>query len=152
VLPEIYGKLDDLYALNKSPTDTLTMIREMAMDGIDRTSSRLRITANGAASRSYHYGVTKGAWDAGFRNFVFTAINDDRTSDICSEMDGKTFSIAGAVNVVERRAGGEEENLPEVSPWFSAGEIDGRTNDELEAMGCLIPPLHANCRSSITLV
>jgi hypothetical protein len=151
VLPDIYGKLDDLYALNQSPTATMTAVRELALDGIDREDYRLRITANGAASRSYHYGVVKGGWDAGFRLFRFTAVLDERTSEVCENMNGKTFSVASAVNVVERRATGGAEDLKEVSPWFTKGQVEGKTDQEIEAIGCLIPPLHANCRSSITL-
>lgn len=152
VLPDIYGKLDDLYALNQAPTATMTAVRELALQGIDRENSRLRITANGAASRSYHYGVVKGAWDAGFRNYRFTAVLDDLTSEVCEHMNGKEFSVASAVNIAEKRTTGGAEDLKEVSPWFKPADVVDKSNREIEQMGCLIPPLHANCRSSIYLI
>lgn len=151
VLPDIYGKLDDIQALNLSPTDTLKEIRELAMAGVDAGDYRGRITANGAASKAYHYGVVKGAWDAGFRVYEFVAIQDDRTSEVCDEMDGKQFSIASAVTEAERRTQGSEDDVATFAPWFTTDDIEDKTEQELIAMGCLIPPLHANCRSSIEL-
>lgn len=164
VLPDIYGKLDDIYGLNLAPTETLKTVRELAMSKIAKEDHKLQITANGAASKAYHYGVVKGGWDAGFRTYEFVAIVDERTSVCCFNLNGKQFHIADAVAVAERRTKGTPEQVKEFSPWFnslsgdkhnefSVLRADGsvRDNAELTRMGAICPPLHARCRSSIQL-
>lgn len=160
VMPEIYGKLDDIAALNLSPVQHVAQVRELAMRDIDAANWRLRLTANGAASKGYHYGVVKGGWDAGFRVYRFSALLDERTSEVCTHLNGREFAVADAVTVAERRTQGQPEDVKTFAPWFSEGDLfvgsgemkRAKTNQELSSMGCIIPPLHGNCRSSITLI
>lgn len=160
VMPRIWQKVDDVEKLNLAPTEHAKAIREYAMSAIDDQDYKLKLTANGAASRGYHYGVVKGAQEGGYVGYTFVAIQDERTSDVCLAMHGAQFPIENGVDWSTRRARATPEELPTVSPWFKLSDVAVEAEDdtwvrkaanELNVIGAVIPPLHANCRSSIRL-
>ncbi len=123
--------------------------------------------------------------EAGITVYKFVAVLDERTTDICRYMDGRTFRVSSALKqqrrsealtsaddirnlmpwVYKRRLGGRTELYYEAYgqkmhvAWVDSsavGERDatgifsgGLSNEELEAAGLLVPPLHPLCRSTI---
>lgn len=160
VMPVIWQKVEDINKLNLDPTKHAMEVRNMAMAAIENQDYKLKLTANGAASRGYHYGVVKGAQEQGFVGYTFVAILDDRTSDVCTALHGCQFPIENGLDWSQRRARATPEELPTVSPWFKLSDVAVEAEDdnwvrksatELNVIGAVIPPLHANCRSSIRL-
>jgi hypothetical protein len=160
VMPRIWRKVEDVEKLNLDPTQHAKEIREYAMSSVADEDYKLKLTANGAASRGYHYGVVKGAQEQGYHGYTFVAILDDRTTEVCHAMHGAQFPISNGLDWSQRRARATPEELPTVSPWFKLSDVateaeDGewvrKSETELNVIGAVIPPLHANCRSSIRL-
>ena len=98
-----------------------------------------------------HYGLVKGGQYAGFTTVRYVAVLDDRTSEICKSLDGKEWSIYQAAEIIEAVATSPPEEVKEISPWLRAEEYEGLTDTELADMGVIVPPRHANCRSTLEL-
>lgn len=150
VVPSIQRKINDLF----NDTDAFDTVN---LDPIRRTLDRRlksvpywRVVANAAASRSYHYGVLKAAQFQGFTGYRFVAILDERTSEICRELNGTEYFVADAVNKFEMVAGSDDpDEVKRVFPWVNVNDVRGQNSDALRDMGVMVPPLHGNCRSTL---
>lgn len=152
VAPRLFKQIDDIIeAGGDVNTAGYTAIRE-TMEARLKSTPYWRVVANSAASRSYHYGVVKAGMVTGRRGYKYVAIIDERTSDICRDMNGREFWLADAERQIIRSATSTGEEIKENSPWLAPTEIIGKTNNELVAQGTILPPLHGNCRSTITLI
>lgn len=100
--------------------------------------------------------------DAGVTQAQFVAVIDNRTSQICQQMDGRIFELSqlnGYANQV--MAAENVEDLKEFGKWqrdlssfgLKAGEklSDADTSARLARAGVLVPPLHMRCRSEIQI-
>lgn len=133
--------------------------RNVALDNIRALlDRRLRsvpywnVVANAAANRSYHYGLIMAGHTRGYGTVQFAAIMDDRTSEICASLNGTTWPIWQAVDLMERIAMAAPEDVKQVAPWMKPADISGFSSDELYRAGVMVPPLHGRCRSQIILV
>jgi len=103
-----------------------------------------------AASRGYHYGYLKSLEQQRVIGYRFRATVDARTSRVCLSMNGREFLVSSAVNILEGLA---EDPSPDAAktrtPWVKVGDVTGKSAQELTAMGVIVPPLHARCRSTI---
>jgi SPP1 gp7 family putative phage head morphogenesis protein len=149
ILPKVPGLVERVFEGNVTPADGLARLRSELVETVSRQDHLLRVTANQAASRAYHYGVLKGGWDAGFRLYQFSAILDENTTAQCTHLHGKVFEVADGVAEAERRAAATPETIKDVAPWFTEDDVVGLDSNALSAIGAHMPPLHANCRSSI---
>jgi hypothetical protein len=138
---------------------TVNQGRNAAIDAIRQVLDRRlhsvpywNIVANAAVSRSYHYGLIHSGVRAGYRFVQFSAVRDDKTSQICLDMDGKQWSAMDLLNLVDRMAQAGVAELKRMAPWVKPAEIAGKTETELLDMGVCIPPLHGHCRSQLTFV
>jgi hypothetical protein len=98
--------------------------------------------------------------EARIRKIQFVAIVDNRTSQICLEMDGRIWEIEMVNDVMARMLESENvDELKEAAPWkrdlsdFNVGRGE-RLDDpilagDLAKAGVVIPPLHFRCRSSL---
>lgn len=88
---------------------------------------------------------------------MFSAVMDNRTSQICSQLNGRIFTIEQASNHLNTILESEDvEDLKTNSKWYkSVDEIPGNTrgtgvsSDALAKAGVLVPPLHFRCRSEL---
>lgn len=111
-----------------------------------------KVAANATASRAYHYGLTKTAYMQGYTTVRFSAVLDNRTSDICLALDGTTWEIARIVETLEDIALVDDPSyLKDASPWIRSSDYDGLTDSQMEAAGVQIPPRHGNCRSVLVI-
>lgn len=98
--------------------------------------------------------------EVGITQIVFTAIIDRLTSQVCSQMDGRIFTVEQAKT--HRESVLESESVAELkgkAPFtrnlsqfnLSAGE--SLTNPDVQAnlarAGVIVPPLHFRCRSEL---
>lgn len=152
VMPDIFKQVDKILSSPEGITQaSWNPVREM-LDKRLKSVPYWNIVANSAASRSYHYGVVKSGQLIGRRGYRIDAILDDRTSNICKELNGKEFWLADAVNLMERAVQAEDEDIKELHPWAKFEQVEGKSNRQLADSGIIMPPFHARCRTSITLL
>lgn len=98
--------------------------------------------------------------EAGITQLIFSAILDRTTSQICSQMDGRVFTIEQALVHQSKVLGAENvEGLKTIAPFqrnlsefkLGAGEnlTSPATSKRLADAGVMVPPLHGRCRSSL---
>ena len=99
--------------------------------------------------------------EAGITQYQFTAIIDNRTSQICSSMHGRTFSVEwGRQHMSDFLESEDVDVLKEKMPWRKdlsefklkprQGVNDPKVSQALAEAGLSIPPLHGSlCRSVI---
>ena len=149
-------------------------IRKVNLEGVGREEGgeRLRAALGGhfAKSRSYwtllagtiatrarSFGALSGMITAGATRYRYTNPDDERTSDVCRELNGAEFTVKAAVELRDRLHA--EADTPEkwktIAPWpknveavrDAAGQRLGEA--ALLAQGIAWPPLHGYCRSTI---
>ncbi len=121
-----------------------------------------QIVSANVAQRARVYGSMLAFRDAGFQRYQFVAQLDERTSEICQEMNGRVFTVARGVQTVERAvAAATPEDFMEEHPWPPNVEYVRETagtgsfaeqNARLESAGVAMPPLHGRCRSAIEAI
>lgn len=121
-----------------------------------------RLIAANVAQRSRVYSSVSAMADAEFKRYQFSAVMDERTSEVCQEMNGRVFSVKNAVATVEQAANAESpEAFKEAHPWpknaQSIRDIAGtgtpaQQSANLENSNIALPPLHGFCRSAIEAV
>jgi hypothetical protein len=154
VVPAIVREIEAMISGTRKPS--LAAVRAV-LDQRLKSVPYWRVVANATASRAYHYGLTKAAMAQGFREYIFVATMDDKTSEICAYLDGSRWRLADAVDTYERASLAEAEEVPNVHPWFTPpSKASGVSMEEAaEAYtsdNMPLPPLHGNCRSTITPV
>lgn len=110
------------------------------------------VVANAAMSRGYHYGLTKAGQLSGKTGYVYNAVLDNKTSEICKYLNGRVFWLADAVNLMEKVASADADKVKEITPWLKDDQVVGKSNEELRQLGAIVPPQHGNCRSTIILI
>lgn len=92
-------------------------------------------------------GKINGYEKAGIEYYEIKAIMDDRTSDICREMDGVIFPVSEAISfrdqVLKLRS---PEEIKEFAPWQPASKIIDFKKDGFPT-GMALPPYHWRCRT-----
>ena len=152
ILPEIQQRILDMInstdpMAEADPTDIFEYISERL-----RSVPYWRVVANAAASRAYHYGYMKAGELAGVEGYSIVAVIDGRTSDICLEMDGKVFMLSDATQLMERVSTNVKDLTEKLMPWRKFTEIQGANEEALGELGCLVPPFHGNCRSTVKFI
>lgn len=151
VLPAMVEDINQKIASGEVMDDTFFRALRSTMDKRLKSVPYWRTVANQAASRSYHYGMTRAGLASGYTGYRFTAVLDERTSAVCRHMHGKTFWLADAVNLLEKAARTAPEDAKDVMPWATMATIKDMDDAMLASSGFMVPPLHGNCRSTINL-
>jgi hypothetical protein len=118
-----------------------------------------RIVSANVTQRSRVYTNVSAMSDAGFQRYIFTAMMDERTSEVCQEMNGRIFTVASGKQVLNDVSIAETpEDFIDAHPWPKNAEAvrviagDGtrqEQNRNLEQAGIALPPLHGYCRSVV---
>jgi hypothetical protein len=151
IVPEIQAMIQEFLS---NPTDPLASpdlapLRAL-IDARFKSVPYWRVVANAAASRGYHWGYLKAAQQSSLTGYELVAVIDSRTSEICLELNGKKFWIADALAVMEPAVLSDDpEAVKQAMPWQKASDVKNLSVDELRALGCLVPPFHGNCRTTI---
>jgi hypothetical protein len=121
-----------------------------------------RIVSANVAQRTRVYSAVSAMNDAGITIYEFVAVMDDRTSEICQEMNGRKFSTQQAVGIMNAAISAETpEAFIESHPWpKSADQIRtiagtgsaAQQSANLASNNIAIPPLHGFCRSVIVAI
>jgi SPP1 gp7 family putative phage head morphogenesis protein len=93
-------------------------------------------------------GKINGYEKAGVEYYEIKAIMDDRTSDICREMDGVIFPVSEALSfrdqVLKLKS---PEDIKSFAPWQSASKVLEYKLTGNFPTGMAIPPYHWRCRT-----
>jgi len=97
--------------------------------------------------------------DAGILRVQFDAIIDNRTSQICSQMDGRIFTIEQVTAFRDQYLEADSvEAVKGFATWHkNVGSIPGNSKGldissaDLASAGVIVPPLHFRCRSELSL-
>lgn len=111
-------------------------------------------------NRSRTYSTVRSMHLIGIKEYVWMAVNDERTCPICGELDGQVFKTERIYEIIEETASLENpEDLKTTTPWLSvdpegeiyykdaAGErrvVDIHNVEELQNAGMGFPPIHGN--------
>jgi hypothetical protein len=96
--------------------------------------------------------------EGGFKRYLFEAVMDERTSEMCRELDGRVFEVEDGIALMDRVESAEDPNtVKEIAGWKTGEEIRNIIGDRsgedasraLKDAGIIWPPLHARCRSVI---
>jgi hypothetical protein len=90
-----------------------------------RNDSYWQLIASTFTARARAYGVLSGFGEAGIDTFQFESVLDERTSEVCRFMHGRTFSTAKALDRFgEVEASEDPEEVKTLQPWGSVGKDD----------------------------
>jgi len=118
-----------------------------------------QIVVSNVAQRARVYSGVASMHDAGIERYVFSAVMDERTTEICQEMNGRVFTVAQGMKHLEAVAEADSpEAFKNAHPWPANAEavraIAGtgsltEQSDNLAQAGIPMPPLHGHCRSVV---
>jgi len=119
--------------------------------------------ASTTVNRARNWGGIFSLQAAGFTEYEIRSVLDERTSRICREMSGKTFSVRDAMNLVQRAIHSPPSAIEELAPWprYDAERQDhyltvdgsrqylaGKNTQWLAGHGLSLPPYHGSCRTT----
>jgi hypothetical protein len=101
-------------------------------------------------------------------HYVFMAVLDERTTEICQHMDGKTFSVSEAADRIDQMVqSGDPNAVKSMHGWDPGGFLDKLTAQGVDLkpdvplsaehasivmrQGFAFPPLHFRCRSTVDI-
>lgn len=167
--------------------DEIAESLERGLTAAGRSRAYWNVIASTFANRSRVWGNLASFREAGIERYVFEAVLDERTTDQCAALHGRTFETERAIRLYEEvEASPDPEAVRDITPWLRVGR-DGegrrvlftedrsgrrttvaevtqsrvgqrdalpqlrnmRSSGDLAEMGLVMPPLHANCRSTI---
>lgn len=109
-------------------------------------TSRWRVVANASVSRAYHFGFLRAAEISNVEFYVWVAVGDERVCPICTELDGKTFPVRGALDLMDRVAESDDPDaVKTILPWPKKVE-------DVRGPVIMVPPAHGRCRCTIRIV
>lgn len=149
VMPALVDAVQDA-VLNGQRATGAAAIREV-LDRRLRSVPYWRLVANASASRAYHYGLVMAGSLGGARSVVYRSVVDTRTSEICLAMNGTRWPLRDMVDLVQRIADADPEQIKIITPWMKVDDIRDLSPAELYSLGVAVPPLHGNCRSELVL-
>lgn len=121
----------------------------------DRSDVYWKGLASTMSTRSRSFGAIGAMTATGAVEYEYMNPLDERTSDVCRELDGTVFSVPGAVDLREHlREADTPEAWKAISPWPKHADLFDASGARkapaaLQAAGIAWPPLHFHCRSSI---
>jgi len=134
---------------------------------IDQSESYFEVFTTNALNTARSFANLRTFQKMGVTKFMIEAVIDSRTSDICLDLDQKTFFVQTGINQMEKMANATSvEDIQNTSPWIHQGE-DGYyierngsqvnfnenvSSSFLSGIGVTFPPYHARCRSTVVPV
>jgi hypothetical protein len=139
-----------LRAFDAERPETVAKNLATSMASYNKPDHYWDVVSNAAVVRGQTMGTVSGLNRAGAKSYRFQALIDQRTSDVCRDMNGKVFTVEQANAHVDRVVASDSpEAHKEAWPWVQASAIKGQSTADLAAAGIMMPPLHGNCRSVI---
>ncbi len=107
------------------------------------------LAANGM-NRSRNFGLISGYQQIGVRQLRIVAVMDERTSDICRELNGRVIPLSRAIEQRDALIAAEDpEDVKTIAPWLRADQLAGQSTSRIMDMGIGLPPYHFRCRTTV---
>lgn len=109
--------------------------------------------ANGM-NRARNFGLIQGYQDVGVKYLQVLAVMDERTSNICRNLNGKRYPVWAAASQRDMLMNAQDpEDVKIISPWPKIDDIvtKGRVHStsSLIGSGVIMPPYHFHCRTTM---
>lgn len=123
-----------------------------------RVGTYNRILTANSASRIRNYADISSMHSAGIKRYEISAVMDERTSEICQNMNGRIFTVQQGIDLLNRYATADTpEDFLKITPWVSIetlSKIAGNgslasQSDNLAEAGLNLPPYHGLCRTVV---
>ena len=163
VTKRITKKIRALIKEEEGALDSVRFARKLKREfkSIIHQKNYFNVVVNQVLNNSRNYSSLNFYNEAEIKSFTVLSVLDERTSDICVQMDGKVLEVEIALDKYKDYDKAKtKEEVKEVNPWldllgdvvsYKNNVIDGNTTGaDLQAMGINSPPYHALCRSTIT--
>lgn len=119
------------------------------------------LVANSATVARTH-GQTKSFQAAGVTRYELINPMDRRTSEQCSHLNGKVFTVENATEMMEAELDAETpDEVKKVHPWLGikklkeisprAGKVSLEDSRKLAEAGVSLPPFHFRCRTTVDI-
>lgn len=142
-------------AIGDSPKE-LNAFMKVFGEELDASKSQVRLIIDTTVSRARVFGQVNSLRAAGGQTYEITGPLDSKTCAECSEMVGRTFSVASAVSQLDQVLQAGPEGIDGAAPFLkgslSVGDLKGMDDAELEAQGFMVPPFHPYCRHRLAVV
>ncbi|MCL2154054.1 MAG: phage head morphogenesis protein [Leptospirales bacterium] len=113
------------------------------------------LVVRNAVNKSRNFGRTLSYERLGIAELEIVAILDDKTSDICREMNGRRISTSFAAEHVRETLDTPMDELKERFAWPTKSEVSKyagmSTDDILKNIKVPLPPYHARCRTTTVI-
>lgn len=154
---KLLAKVEDVIKSGQGRVEGGRLLREAFGAEFHRSDAYWRGLAATVATRSRTFGALGAMEATGAATYEYVNPLDERTSDVCRELDGTTFTVKGGAELRDRLlAADTPEAWKAIAPWPKVKDLDGPAGRlspaELQAKGIAWPPLHFHCRSSIDVV
>jgi len=108
--------------------------------------------ANHVVTRGREFGSVSGYEVGGIKKYKVLAYIDQRTSDICRQMNGRIIEVAKASELRGSLMNASKpESVKEIAPWVKGKDIKGKKSKDLP-VGMSLPPYHFKCRTTTIAV
>lgn len=124
-----YGKRSDIFGMKAKQIITEELAKgstqkeiaarlhqDLTAQQFNRSQAYWAVVANAFANRARTFTNLSSYEEAGITTFRFESVLDERTSNVCRFMHGRTFSVAAALDA---HAKSEEGDVKEAMPWVS---------------------------------
>jgi SPP1 gp7 family putative phage head morphogenesis protein len=95
---------------------------EIAAMVVGRSEFYWEVVASAFVGRARSFALLSSFGEAGIERYVFSAVLDERTTDVCRFMDGKVFPVGAGLDLFNRVDALENpEDIKQVQPWVRTG-------------------------------
>lgn len=140
----VMPKVIKVVAGGGTPDDVRLAVKK-AMDDAEHYWKNV---SNTASSRVFHYGSMLAADAAGMRKCTYVNPKDERSTDFCYNIDGKTITLANALLKAEEVMLQKDEEMLESDYWQVAAELGATGSTAIVKNGLTLPPFHGHCRTT----
>lgn len=110
-------------------------------------------SSNVVGTRVSAFGMLHEARVRGISRYRLDATLDDRTTEICQHLDGRTFEVDRSYELTASLLAIQDPaELKTKAPFPDLDKIKKLTNAELQDRGIAVPPFHFLCRTVVVLI
>lgn len=146
----VIPRLAKAYDPSKPPKQMRKELKALTRRLLKDNEAYWRNVTNSATSFSFHFGYLKAAEANNHTQLMYVAVLDERTTKFCRAIDGKVLKLAPVLDRLEEISEMDgEESAENYKYWKLADSLKKPTKSSMMKMGILVPPFHANCRTTI---
>lgn len=126
-------------------------LKEMFSEQFGRSNAYWRGLAANTVNRARNLGAIESMVEAEITEYEIVAVMDERTSDICREMNGRIIRIEKAVELRDALINAKTpDDVKSIAPWVKGRDVRGKTTKSLPT-GMSAPPYHFHCRTTMVI-